>query len=73
MNLATCPRNADLEVAAVTVPDAARLRLQEIGLRVGGRVRVTQHTAFGGRVVALDGTRVALDRATAAAVSVRPA
>ena len=72
MNLITCPTGADVEIASVTVPDAARLRLQEIGLRVGGRVRVTQRTAFGARVVAVGGTRLALDRATAAAVTVRP-
>lgn len=70
MQLGAGPANTDLEVTAVTVPDDARLRLREIGVRVGARVRVTQRTAFGGRVIAVAGTRVALDRATAARIEV---
>lgn len=71
MQLGASSTHTDLEVTAVAVPDAARLRLREIGVRVGARVRVTQRTSFGGRVVALAGTRVALDRATAARIEVR--
>ena len=71
MDLGASPAHTDLEVTSVTVPDAARLRLREIGVRVGARVRVTQRSAFGGRVVAVAGTRVALDRATATRIEVR--
>ena len=45
-------------------PSALRLRLAELGLRRGERVRVRQHTPGGGRVIEVAGTRLALDRTT---------
>jgi Fe2+ transport system protein FeoA len=39
-------------------------RLAELGLRAGARVRVVLRTAGGGRVIAVDESRIALDRQT---------
>jgi ferrous iron transport protein A len=66
-----CPVGVDLTVVAVTVPPAVRLRLREIGLRAGTTLRVTHRAAFGGRVVAVGSTRLAVDGATAARIEVR--
>lgn len=61
---------ADLAVGERAVLDRARLdhararRLAELGLRPGARVTVTARTAGGGRIVAVDHARIALDRAT---------
>lgn len=40
-------------------------RLAQLGLRPGAEVRVVMRTSGGGRVVAVAGSRVALDHATA--------
>lgn len=39
-------------------------RLAELGLRAGARVHVVQRTAGGGRLVAVEDARIALDRGT---------
>jgi Fe2+ transport system protein FeoA len=41
-----------------------------MGIRVGSVARVTQHAAFGGRVLAVAGSRYALDAGTAALIDV---
>ncbi|MDV3221435.1 FeoA family protein [Intrasporangium sp.] len=54
--------------------DAARTRrLAELGLRAGTKVLLRNHTAGGGRIVAVGDTRIALDRATLLRLPVVPA
>lgn len=55
-------------VTAVAVPEPHRRRLAELGVRPGAHVTLLRRTAGRGVVVAVAGARLALDRATAAAV-----
>jgi ferrous iron transport protein A len=70
VTLADLPATADVRVLNLAVEPSVRLRMREIGLRDGAVVRVWGTTAFGGRVVVLGGSRIALDAATARAVEV---
>lgn len=72
MHLGSCPLGHDVEILDVDVATEVRLRLWEIGLHRGARIRVTQRGPAGGRVLAVGGTRLALDAATAARVTVVP-
>ena len=47
-------------------------RIHELGLRPGTRFTVTQKGAFGGRVLFVRGTRLAVDRGFAKTALVRP-
>jgi Fe2+ transport system protein FeoA len=49
-----------------------RRRLAEMGVRVGSHVRVLYRTTGGGRVLAVDGARVAVDAHLAAAIQTEP-
>ena len=60
----------DLIITGLDVPPAARLRVREMGLRAGQRVRVAQRGGFGGCVLAVGGARLAIDRATARRIDV---
>jgi len=71
MQLDACPVEEDLEVVGVTVPPDARLPVREMGLREGAVVRVTHRAPFGARVVAVGGSRIAVDAATAVAIEIR--
>ena len=62
-----------LRVTGVRLPPADAFRLQEMGVRVGTAALVTQRAAFGGRVIAVAGSRYALDGGTAALIDVEPA
>jgi ferrous iron transport protein A len=70
MTLRECPLGAELCVTGVRLPAAYAFRLNEMGVRLGSRAHVTQHAAFGGRVIAVAGSRYALDGATAALIDV---
>lgn len=70
MRLSRYPTDVDAEVLAVGVPDAAQLRLREIGVREGSTVRVTHLAPFGGRVLAVGASRIAVDRMTADLIDV---
>ena len=70
MQLDTCPLGAEVEVVSLDVPGVAQLRLREVGMRVGTTVRVTNVAPFGGRVVAIGASRIALDGATVAVIGV---
>lgn len=63
---------AQLRVTGVRLNPADAFRLKEMGIRLGTVARVTQHAAFGGRVIAVAGSRYALDRETAALIDVEP-
>ena len=72
MTLRESPLGAGLLVTGVRLPAAAAFRLNEMGIRLGTRAHVTQHAAFGGRVIAVAGSRYALDGGTAALIDVEP-
>lgn len=57
-------------VVDVSLPSESRRRLAELGLRPGAAIRLAQRATGGGLVVDLDGSRIALDGATARAVTV---
>jgi ferrous iron transport protein A len=54
------------------VPEAQRRRLAELGLRPGETVTITQRAVGGARVVAVHGSRIALDGRTASQLALRP-
>ena len=72
MTLPESPVDAQLRVTGVRLPAVHALRLSEMGIRLGTVGRVTQHAAFGGRVIAVAGSRFALDAGTAALIDVEP-
>lgn len=73
MNLSDCRRGASVRVLGVDIAEQSRLRIEEMGLRPGALVRVTQLAAFGGIVVATGAARVGLDAATARRVRIEAA
>ena len=72
MTLRESPQGAELRVTGVRLPAAAAFRLNEMGIRIGTLAHVTQQAAFGGRVIAVAGSRYALDGGTAALIDVEP-
>lgn len=60
------------EIGAPLLDNARTRRLAEHGLRAGVEVVVLFRTAGGGRVIAIDDCRIALDRATLRALPVSP-
>lgn len=69
VELSACPAGLDVEILEVALPPAVRLRMRELGLRVGATVRVLPGP-FGGRVLALGPQRMAVDARTAALIRV---
>jgi len=72
VTLRESPLGAELRVTGVRLPAAVAFRLHEMGIRLGTLAHVTQHAAFGGRVIAVAGSRYALDGGTAALIDVEP-
>ena len=72
MTLPECPLGATLRVTGVRLTASDAFRLNEMGIRLGTVAHVTQHAAFGGRVLAVAGSRYALDGGTAALIDVEP-
>ena len=72
MTLEQCPLNTDMVIEGIGLDDRHRFRMRELGLRDGVTVRVIQKSNFGGRVVAKATERIALDKATADCIRVRP-
>lgn len=70
MTLQESPLGAQLCVTGVRLPAADAFRLNEMGVGLGSLAHVTQHAAFGGRVIAVAGSRYALDGPTAALIDV---
>lgn len=68
--IASSPLHELVRVDHVDAPHVTRRRLAELGVRPGARVEVMSVTAGGGRVLAVSGSRIALDRATAAGIAV---
>lgn len=72
MDLSQLDEGVEATVVALSSPEQ-ELRLRELGLRPGARVRVTLHAAFGGRVVAVGADRFALDRSMCRGVRIEAA
>jgi ferrous iron transport protein A len=72
MTLPESQLGAELRVTGVRLPAADAFRLSEMGVRPGALTHVTQYAAFGGRVIAVAGSRFALDAGTAALIDVEP-
>ncbi|MFF1530850.1 ferrous iron transport protein A [Cellulomonas sp. NPDC058312] len=70
MDLGELPPHTPGRVRAVGLEPAHRLRLAELGIRPGARLRVTHRAAFGGRVLAVGADRFALDATTCARIQV---
>ncbi len=59
------------EILSVNVGPQYRLRMQELGLRPGARFYSVNRAAFGGVVINIAGTRIAVDRRSARNIEVR--
>ncbi|QPK81535.1 ferrous iron transport protein A [Schaalia sp. ZJ405] len=70
MLLSSCVPNTRGRLLAVNVEPAHRLRLEELGVRVGAQFFLANRAAFGGIVVNIAGTRVAVDARSARRIEV---
>ena len=61
MILHECPLRTPLRLTRVDLPEKNMLRMQELGVRPGTEAVVTQHAGFGGVVINIAGSRVAVD------------
>lgn len=59
-------------MTAVGGTAAIQRRLSEMGIRTGSRVKVLYRTTGGGRVLSVDGARIAVDSRLAAAIHAEP-
>lgn len=62
-----------VRVRSISAEAPVALRLREMGLRPGTRVRIAGRAASGARIVAVGGARIAVDRQTSALIEVDPA
>lgn len=65
MKLCECPMRTRLRLTAIKLPSKNMLRMQELGLRPGSEAVVTQHAGFGGLILNIAGSRVAIDHRSA--------
>ena len=68
MNLRECPQHKALRLTHVNLPRRNLLRMQELGVRPGTEAVVTQHAGFGGVVINIAGSRVAVDHRSARSI-----
>lgn len=68
MNLAKCPTRVKVRLTDVPVPRTNQLRIAELGVRIGAVVTVVQRAGFGGVILNIAGSRVALDHRSAKAI-----
>ena len=62
ISLATAPIGVPMTLVACLTDPMLRGRLSILGLRPGARIRLIHATPGGGRVLAVAGSRIALDR-----------
>ena len=72
MKLCECPVGGPMIMVDLGCDTRFCGRIHELGLRPGTRFTVTQKGAFGGRVLFVRGTRLAVDRGFARSALVRP-
>lgn len=65
MQLSKCAINTRARLVSADIAPEYRLRFQELGLRNGIEFHVTNKAAFGGVVINVAGTRIAVDRRSA--------
>lgn len=65
MRLCDCSIQTRIELTSVALPERSILRMQELGVRPGAHAVVTQHAGFGGLVLNIAGSRVAVDHRSA--------
>ncbi|AWE43506.1 ferrous iron transport protein A [Actinobaculum sp. 352] len=65
VKLHDCPRHVKLRLVDVDLPAQNMLRMQELGIRPGTEAVVTQHAGFGGLILNVAGSRVAVDHRSA--------
>ena len=70
MRLSEAPLATPLVLTTLGIGDP--LRMRELGLRIGAVLEVVQRAGFGGRVLTIGPTRIALDHVTCAALDVTP-
>ncbi len=71
MKLNQCPLRVRGEIIDVDVEPKYGLRLQELGIRPGAQFVAVNKAAFGGVVLNIGGTRVAVDRASSRKIGAR--
>ncbi|MDO5048586.1 MAG: FeoA family protein [Actinomycetaceae bacterium] len=70
MKLSECSRGDRGRLLSIEVQPCYQLRVQELGLRPGAKFVVTNRAAFGGVVLNVGGTRVAVDRRSSKVIDV---
>lgn len=65
MVLSSCPLQTRARIIGLQVDPQYHLRLHELGVRPGAEFSVVSRAAFGGVVMNIAGTRVAMDRHSA--------
>ncbi len=70
MTLAESPAPCHVRLVGIQVDAGVRMRLRELGMHDGATLRVWKRSVFGGRVVVVAGSRIAIDAATAGCVEV---
>lgn len=73
MRLSACPTGSRARLSTIDVDPSYRLRLEELGMRPGAEFRLANRAAFGGVVINIAGTRIAVDRRSARRIEVDPA
>ncbi|MEP7763258.1 ferrous iron transport protein A [Sanguibacter sp. 25GB23B1] len=68
MRLSDAPFSTPLQLTAHSVGDP--LRMRELGLGAGAVLEISHRAGFGGRVLTLGPTRIAVDHVTCAALDV---
>ncbi|MCI1674733.1 MAG: ferrous iron transport protein A [Ancrocorticia sp.] len=68
MLLNECPQQTLLRLTKIDLPAKNMLRIQELGLRPGNEAVITQHAGFGGLILNVAGSRVAVDHRSAKAI-----
>ncbi len=70
MLLSASPSRVSLRLTKVDLPEKHQLRLQELGLRPGKEASIALRGAFGGVVLNVAGSRVAVDHRSARHIEV---
>lgn len=72
MQLSQCPTHVALRLTNIELPRRSMLRMQEMGLRIGAQATIIQRAGFGGLVLNIAGSRVAVDHRSAKKIEAEP-
>lgn len=70
MRLLDLPLRTRARITDIDVDQRFNLRLQELGVRAGAEFTAVNRSAFGGRVINIAGTRIAVDHRSALQIKV---